>query len=151
MIKFTYTLLLLSILFQKSCQKTTNMGTSDETNISLFTGKQWLFDSVFINYTGPGTGMLIYARNGKENQIDLNDSRMVYWADGNEDVFDFPGIGEYAKQPWRFVPNDNNLIYYPPTSFRSTKVYQRIINITRSRAVIFDSTSRALDILVLKQ
>src|SRR5579872_4143498 len=102
-LKSTILLFFLVVIILSSCTKTvtktvTVTDTVTKTTIDtvvkyavnnsvlfLFTGKQWIVDSVFANYTGPATGTLVYARGGSSNTQNYDGNRLVFWPDGTED------------------------------------------------------------------
>jgi hypothetical protein len=56
--------------------------TAAPSTLSLLTGKQWEIDSVYINYTGTGTGILAYARGAAGNLENLDDYFATFTIDG---------------------------------------------------------------------
>src|ERR1700722_1692342 len=148
--KISFTLLFLSIVFlSSSCTKTNTVIKAPTPSLmELLTGKQWIYDSVYTNYTGPNTGTVVYARGGASNTYMRDDARFVFWSDGYEDTFDAatPTAG-YEVQKWEFInPADSTQLYYPVYNQIATPDYQRIIKLDATHLSLYDSTYLALDI-----
>lgn len=135
------------ILIGYSCQKETVSSTQKSSVMSLLTAKQWIFDSMYTNYTGTGTGILSFSRAGNIITVNVSNYRYAYWPQMYVDMFTPTG---YLQQPWAFTSADSNVLYYVPTSFRSFPVYQRIIKLDNSHLTVYDSTSSQLDIFIIK-
>ncbi len=148
--KSSLSILLLVILIGYGCKKETSLSTvtnSKPSVMSLLTAKQWIFDSMYINYTRPGTGTLGFSRAGNITIMNVTNYRYVYWPDLNVDMFTPTG---YLQQPWAFTNTDSTVLYYVPTSFRSYSVYQRILKLDDLHLTVYDSTSSQLDIFIYK-
>ena len=100
--------------------------TSQTSILSLFTDKQWIADTVYSNYTGPGTGSLVY-------------------------VFGSNGSGGIAYQPytWSFINSDSTI--YETVGINGSPTYiARILKLDSTHLTVYDSTSQALDISVME-
>jgi hypothetical protein len=114
------------------------------TETSLLVEKQWEFDSVYSNYTGPGTGTLVYVRGASNNSIDFDTFWDEFWPDGTVEVFNENGSGEFADFTWGFSPTDTTLIIYPPfPPSRPNYSYTRLLSIDSTHINYYDSTGVA--------
>jgi len=121
----------------------------DNSTLTLFTEKQWIFDTVYFNYTGAGTGNLVYARGGNSNTVNLDNARGVFWKDGTEDDFTYNGV--YLPLHWSFVNGDSSEIYSPPyPTYLPNGDYARILKLDATHLTFYDSTNSALDIFIYK-
>ena len=109
--------------------------------LSMFTDKQWEFDSAYTNYTGPGTGTLVYARGATNNVEDLDDIHATFTADGF--YWALQGTS-YSSGQWNFTNNDSSTYVVNTPTFGAD--YLRIIKLTDSTFAAYDSTGHALDI-----
>jgi hypothetical protein len=148
-ISFIAALLFITQVNLSSCNKETTAIKTDTVTVApvpstmaLLTGKEWFFDTVYTNYTGAGTGILSYARGSSNNLADLDDIRYVYWPDGTEDAFNANSTTWYS-QTWQFTNSDSTELYYPSVPARTIPVYQRIIKLTTTDLIIYDSTDNA--------
>jgi hypothetical protein len=115
--------------------------TTGPSILSMLTGKQWEFDTAYLNYTGPGTGSLVYVRGATNNVEDLDDVYTSYTADG----FYWALQGTfYSSGQWHFTNNDSSTYVVNTATFGSD--YVRIIKLTDSICWFYDSTGSALDI-----
>jgi hypothetical protein len=111
--------------------------------LSLLTGKQWEFDSAYINYTGPGTGVLAYVRGGSSNLVNL-DNEYYTWT-SNGDFWSFQNSTYYLSQ-WSFWNNDSSS--YKIVSTVLPTDYGRIIKLSATSLTAYDSTLKTLDIQI---
>jgi hypothetical protein len=114
------------------------------STLSLLTGKQWEVDSVFDNYTGPGTGTLVYVRGGSGNLINLDSYFTTFTIDG--DLWQVEG-GTYFLSKWNFVNTDSAL--YKVVSPVYGTDYGRILNLSADTLNVYDSTAHARDVEIL--
>jgi hypothetical protein len=155
-----YALLILSNLNLSSCTKSNPVTVRDTTYItvndttilkdtittgpsilSMLTGKQWEIDTVYWNYTGPGTGSLEYARGGTGNAEDLDDYYSTFTVDG---YFWALENSTYLSGQWNFTNNDSSTYVVNLSGIGAD--YGRIIKLTDSTFTVYDSTAHALDI-----
>ncbi len=118
--------------------------TPDPSILSLITGKQWEYDSVFTNYTGPGTGTLAYVRDGSGNIENLDNFYSTYTAEGN---LWFVENGVYYLSQWNFSSNDSSTFTIVSSTFGTD--YCRIVNLSAAKFTIYDSTNKVLDIEII--
>jgi len=109
--------------------------------LSMLTGKQWEFDSAYTNYTGPGTGTLIYARGGSSNLQDLDNYYTTYTSDGY--LWQVEN-GTYYSSTWSFINSDSTTYKVVSTVYGTA--YGRITQLTDSTYTVYDSIAHALDI-----
>lgn len=119
---------------------------NDTSKLGLLTRKQWILDTVYNGYTGPGTGALVYARGAANNTYNFDLVRSIYWLGGNEDNFN--SIGAHYAWTWQFTSTDS-------TSFSVTNpqigTYQaKILKLDATHLTVYDITNSALDIQILK-
>ncbi len=128
-----------------SCKKNnvTTVTVSDNSILGLLTEKQWQFDTLYSNYTGPGTGTVSYARGGIGNTINEDNIRDVYWKDGNADYFD--NFGNYQHDTWRFTNSDSTTINL---TLPASSIDIRIIKLDATHYTAYDSTDHTLDVQV---
>jgi hypothetical protein len=105
------------------------------STLALFTHKQWIPDTIYINYTGPGTGSIVYIRGSNSNIQNYHDGdRGIFWVNGYEDAFDANG---YTQWTWSFNGTDT-------TSFTGndgfTTNHVKILKLTPTRLTVQDST-----------
>jgi hypothetical protein len=155
-----YALLVLSNLNLSSCTKSNPVTVRDTTYttiydttvvkdtlttghsiLSMLTGKQWEIDTVYWNYTGPGTGSLEYARGGATNVEDLDNWYSTYTVDG---FFWALENSTYLSGQWNFTNNDSSTFMVNLSGVGTS--YVRIINLTDTTFTAYDSTGHALDI-----
>jgi hypothetical protein len=168
--KFSLSIIIVSFLFvvsSSSCSKdttatvvkydtvsVTNTDTlktifTDTSRLGLLTGKQWIFDSAFDNYTGAGTGSLVYARGANNNIIDLDTARFIFWADGKED--NFTSGGTYLSLTWSFVNGDSSRIFTPASPpYIPANDYATIVKLDATHFTLYDSTFTSLDVFIYK-
>jgi hypothetical protein len=154
------TLLILSNLNLSSCTKSNPVTIRDTTYttvydttivkdtirtgpsiLSMLTGKQWEIDTVYWNYTGPGTGSLEYARGGATNVEDLDNWYSTYTVDGFFWAYE---NGTYLSGQWNFTNSDSSAFQVSLSGLGTSHV--SIISLTDSTFTAFDSTGHALDI-----
>ena len=121
--------------------KDTITQTAGSSILSMLTGKQWEIDTVYWNYTGPGTGSLEYARGGTGNAEDLDNYYSTYTVDG---FFWAMENSTYISGQWNFTNNDSSTILVNLSGIGAD--YSRIIKLTDSTYTVYDSTNSALDI-----
>jgi hypothetical protein len=142
--------LMLTLVNLISCTKTnTKTVTVYDTvtveappsTLSLLTGKQWELDSVYSNYTGPGTGTLIYARGAAGNAEDLDNYYATYTIDGQfwQDV-----NGSFTLSNWSFTNNDSATIKIVSTS--SPTDYYKVIGLSSTKYIIYDTIYNVYDV-----
>jgi hypothetical protein len=119
---------------------------NDNSKLGLLANKQWILDSVYNNYTGPGTGTLIYARGSNSNSINYDKVRSVYWRGGGADAYN--SAGTYFSYNWKLTNSDSTSLLI--SNGNTPLYYARILNLTASRLTVYDSTSSALDIQIYK-
>ncbi|HLY69197.1 MAG TPA: hypothetical protein VKR53_05680 [Puia sp.] len=150
-IKLSGIIFFLSIIAFPCCNKnsTTTVYVSDHSTLGLLTGKQWELDSVYNNYTVPGTGTLIYAR-GVLRTSPLDDSlRIIYWPDGNIDAFD--GFENYFASNYVFIDSDSTTIKETAGGAACCLTdYIRILKLDATHFTYYDSSNNALDISIYK-
>jgi hypothetical protein len=118
--------------------------TTAPSTLSLLTGKQWETDSVYINYTGPGTGILVYARGASGNLENLDNYFATWTIDGF--LWQQQNTTHYSST-WSFTNSDS-------TTFKIVSPvygidYNRIIKLGASNLTLYDSTIKALDVDIL--
>ncbi len=155
-----YALLILSNLNLSSCTKSNPVTVRDTTYItvndttiikdtittgpsilSMLTGKQWELDTVYWNYTGPGTGSLIYARGGTGNAEDFDSWYNTFTIDG---FFWAVENSTYLSGQWNFINSESNTYVNNLSGYGAD--YARILKLTDSTMTVYDSTGTALDI-----
>jgi len=157
-----YALLILSNLNLSSCTKSNPVTVRDTTYtniydttivnvkdtittgpsiLSMLTGKQWEIDTVYWQYTGPGTGSLEYARGGAGNAEDLDNYFSTYTVDG---YFWALENSTYFSGQWNFTNNDSSTLLVNLSGVGPD--YSRIIKLTDTTFTVYDSTNSALDI-----
>ena len=140
-------ILFLSQLTISSCSKTKTVTVTkiltDSSVLGFLTEKQWISDSVYINYTGPNSGTLVYARGSNNNLQDYNTVRVLFWKDGAQDFF---WNGTYNQYQWSFTGSDssNILILHPAPD------YARILKLNANYLTIYDSTFSGLAVYIYK-
>ena len=110
--------------------------------LSMLTGKQWEFDSVYDNYTGPGTGTVVYARGGASNAVNLDNYFGTFTIEGQ--YWQVANTTTYAISTWNFTSSDSNLLKIVSTTYGTD--YFRIISLSANRFAVYDSVANALDI-----
>jgi hypothetical protein len=148
--------LLLFVLYTtfSSCNKDTQVTktitdtvtvTPTPSILSLLTGKQWIFDTLYSNYTGPGTGTVQYARGASGNIQDLDNAVGFSWPDGTDLYID--NNGNYVPGTWSIDDIDStNLI---ESSYGGTS-RGKILKLDATHFNFFDSTHNLLNIQVYK-
>jgi hypothetical protein len=116
------------------------------SQMSLLTGKMWIFDSIYSGYTMPGTGSLIYTLG--DNNPTYSNAAFCYFTNGTEADFNVTGLGTFTILDWSFINADSTEIYYPISGTLTIPTYQRILQISPSRMVVYDSTDSDLDIVI---
>jgi len=119
---------------------------NDTSTLGLLTRKQWILDTVYNNYTGPGTGTLVYARGKSNNTYNFDLVRTIYWLGGNEDGFNSAGV--YYPRTWHFQGTDSTTYttYSPSTGEYTIK----ILRLDATHLTVHDVTNNALDIQIYK-
>ena len=149
--KLSFSFVVILIFVFLSCKKdvTTNVALPT-SKMGLLTAKQWIFDTVYMNYTGPGTGKLIYARGANNNTVNYDQARFVYWPDGIEDDFNFISTMTWTPITWSFSNADSTTLYYPSIAPLTVPVYERILLLNNTHVTFYDSTNSRLDIAIYK-
>ena len=119
---------------------------TDNSTLGLLTRKQWILDTVFNNYTGPGTGTLVYARGSGSNTFDFSLSRTIFWLGWNLDTYN--SIGDYYPYTWSFNGSDSTAILMKRSG--QPTYHGKILKLDATHLTIFDSTNNALDIQIYK-
>lgn len=119
---------------------------NDTSKLGLLTRKQWIIDTVYNNYTGPGTGTLVYARGGANNTYNFDLVRTIYWTGGNIDGYN--SIGAYYPYTWHFNGTDSTSYLINSTSFPT--VHAKILKLDATHFNVYDSASNTLDIQIFK-
>jgi hypothetical protein len=116
--------------------------SSSVSVLSLLTEKEWKTDSLYYNYTTPGTGTLEYARGGSSNILNYDNSRAAFWIDGNADIFE--NNGTYEAWSWSLNAVDS-------TAFTLVTpggtVHARILRLDATHLTYYDAVNHALDVL----
>jgi hypothetical protein len=104
---------------------------------NLLMGRQWIVDSLFINYTASSKGTIVYSRGGSGNLQNLDNYIVIFWPDGTQF---FANSGSYATYTYSFRSADSlNLL------INNTKAdYARIVELSAKHLTIYDSTNSAL-------
>jgi hypothetical protein len=120
--------------------------TANDTSVlGLLTQKQWQLDSLYYNYTGPGTGTLEYARGGSSNIQNLDNLRDIYWPDGTTEYFD--NSGTYSAGTWTIVDVDSTVLHLTTPG---GPIHAKILKLDKTHYTAFDSTNHALNIQIYK-
>jgi hypothetical protein len=119
--------------------------TTDTSVLGLLTQKQWELDTLYYNYTGPGTGTLEYARGGSSNLINEDNLRDIYWPDGSTDYFD--NSGTYSTGTWTIVDVDSTVLHITTPG---GPIHAKILKLDKTHYTSFDSTNHALNIQIYK-
>ena len=82
---------------------------NDNSTLGLLTRKQWIIDSAISNYSGPGTGTLLYARGAANNTFNYDLVRSIFWVGGNEDFFNTTGA--YYSYSWQLTNSDSTAFF----------------------------------------
>jgi len=140
-------LALLAMITGIGCKKDTPVTTTvtPPSVMSLITGKQWQTDTLYYNYTGPGTGTLEYARGGSSNILNYDSDLANFWPDGTENVLD--GSGNYAQWTWSMNSDSTiiTLVLPGPTTIHAT-----VEKLDATHFNYYDATNQALEVLVYK-
>lgn len=141
----TFVPAVIVFLFIFGCSKSSNNNSNVVRipTLTLLTEKQWYFDSVYSNYTKPGTGQVTYARGSSSNIQDLDTAHFIYHGNGTEDLY---RLGHYQLS-WLFTDTDSTVIYNPPSSYNSVPVYQRILKLDTANMSLYDSTNSVLEVV----
>jgi hypothetical protein len=132
-------LALLLIITVISCKK--DIPATPPSAMSLIIGKQWQTDTLYYNYTGPGTGTLEYARGGSSNILNYDDDIAAFWPDGNEDILD---NGSYEVWTWS-LNTDGTVITIVTTG---GTVIATIEKLDATHFNYYDATNHTLEVLV---
>jgi hypothetical protein len=133
------TVLLLAITTITSCTKD---NTSVDTSVmGYLTQKQWQLDTLYNNYTGPGTGTIVFVRGGSSNTVNLTNVRDIYWPDGTTEYFD--NSGTYSAGTWSITNADS-------TNLTAGSSHGKILKLDATHFNFFDSANNALNIQVYK-
>lgn len=119
---------------------------TDNSTLGLITRKQWILDTVLNNYTGPGTGTLVYARGSGSNTYNFDQVRTIYWTGGNQDGYN--SIGAYYPYTWKFNGSDSTAFVSSSTTFGA--FHAKILKLDATHLTVFDSTNNALDVQIYK-
>jgi hypothetical protein len=112
--------------------------------LSMFTGKQWELDTVYLNYTGPGTGTLVYTRGSSSNTENLDNYYATWTIDGY--LWQVEN-GTYYSSTWSFINSDSSTYKVVSTVYGID--YGRITKLDASHLTVYDSIAKALDIEIL--
>lgn len=112
------------------------------TTVSLLAGTYWEMDSAISNYTKPGTGTLVYVRGGSGNTLNLDNNFYTWTSNGVEVAVE---NGTYYQFQWNFVNDDSSLLKIYSNTITD---YARIISISSTRYVEYDSTGSFYDVLI---
>jgi len=124
---------------------TDTLNVSDNSQMGLLTQKQWVVDTLYYNFTGPGTGTLEYARGASHNLINEDNIRNAYWRDGTADYFDNSGNFQ-PNITWSFRSNDSTALLINSTIL----LHGKILRLDATHYNLFDSTSHVEDVEVYK-
>jgi hypothetical protein len=119
---------------------------NDTSKLGLLTRKQWVIDSAYTGYTGPGTGTLIYARGASNNTYNYDLVRSIFWIGGNEDHFNT--IGAHYSLTWYFNSSDSTSL--TATSSQLGTYQAKILKLDATHLTLHDLTNNVLDIQVYK-
>ena len=72
----------------------------------LLIAKQWIPDTIYVEYYGTGTGKLLYIRGQKNNLWNDDNDRGIFWPDGSEDAFNANG---YTSWTWSLSGSDSTV------------------------------------------
>jgi hypothetical protein len=131
-----------------SCKKdtvtvTNTVFVTDNSTMGLLTQKQWIEDSAYNNYTGPGTGTLIYARGAVGNAQNLDALRSIFWPDGSAEFFDLSG--HYNADSWTITAGtDSTAIIIVQQS--NPTIHGKIVKLDATHLNIMDSTNSTLNV-----
>jgi hypothetical protein len=136
---------LIVFLILVGCSKSSdnNSNVVKIPTLTLLTEKQWYFDSVYSNYTTPGTGQVTYARGSGSNIQNLDTAHFIYHANGLEDLYK---LGHYQLS-WLFTGADSTVLYNPPSAYNTVPIYQRILKLDTAHMSLYDSTNSALEVV----
>ena len=115
--------------------------TKGPSILSMFTGKQWELDTVYSNWTGPGTGSLEYAKGGATNVEDLDNYYSTYTIDG---FFWALENTTYYSGTWNFTNSDSSAFEVTLSGVGTSHL--RLISLTDSTFTAYDSTGQVIDI-----
>jgi hypothetical protein len=110
--------------------------------LSLLTGTYWETDSALGNYTGPGTGVLVYARGASNNTLNVSNYYYTWATNGIEWAVE---NGTYYQFQWSIVNGDSSLLKMSTSSFTD---YARILSASSTKVIIYDSSSSYLNTLI---
>jgi hypothetical protein len=144
---FVPALVMFFILFGCSKSSNNNSNIVKTPTLVLLTEKQWYFDSVYSNYTTPGTGQVTYARGSSSNIQNLDTAHFIYHSNGTEDLYK---LGHFQLS-WSFTGPDSTVIYNPPGSYNSVAIYQRIVKLDTANMKLYDSTNSVLEVVSVNQ
>ena len=119
---------------------------TDSSTMGLLTRKQWIIDSAISNYSGPGTGTLLYARGSNNNIYNYDLVRSIFWIGGNEDGFN--SIGAHYSYSWKLTNSDSTALLI--SSGGSPVYHAKILKLDATHLTFFDSTDNVLDINIYK-
>jgi hypothetical protein len=112
---------------------------------NLLFGKQWIVDTLYNGYSASNAGTIAYIRGGSGNTENLDNYSVIFWADGNQ-FFTNSTNNSYSIFPYSFRSADStNFVVNNPSPD-----YGRIITLTLTRLVIYDSTGSGLSFYVYK-
>lgn len=134
-IKSIFSLFFICIIILCSCSKDDpGAPKPDNSTMNLLTAKQWIPDSVYLNFTSSTSGILVYSRGTNNNILDYNGNRFVLWPDGSQDFFIY---NTYQFYTWSFVGSDSTLLVFN----NPNKDYARILKLTTNNLNLYDSTN----------
>jgi len=119
---------------------------NDTSILGLITRKQWILDTVITNYTGVGTGTLVYARGATNNTFNYDQVRTIYWAGWNLDGYN--SIGNYYPYTWHFNGNDSTSFVVTSTIFPTVRA--KIWKLDATHFNSYDSVSHTINVQIFK-
>jgi len=143
------TILWFSQLTFSSCSKTVTKTVTDTVTkvvtpiSSLLLGKQWIVDSLYVNYTASNPGTLAYVRGGSNNTQNLDNFIVIMWPDLTQLFINGNSNSTYT---FAFQNSDSTqlLIHNPNVD------YARIVYLSEKYLTIYDSTNSALSYYIYK-
>ena len=119
---------------------------TDSSTLGSLTRKQWVLDTVYNNYTGPGTGTLVYAKGSASNTLNFDKVRTIYWLGGNQDGFN--SNGAYYPYTWHFEGTDSTT--FMSSSSTLGDFHAKILRLDGTHLTVHDLTNHALDVQIFK-
>jgi hypothetical protein len=113
----------------------------------LLIAKQWIPDTIYVEYYGPGTGKLLYIRGRKNNLWNDDNDRGIFWSDGSEDAFNANGY-----KPWTWSLNGSDSTgFIGHTDVGNITNHVKILFLDSIHLTMFDSTYHTYAANVAKQ